>query len=364
MGLTVGDAIEALGERAPFEKAAGWDPVGLQLGDPGAPARRVGVCHEVTERVVAAVEAAPVDLLVSYHPLLFEPASRLVAGPTPAGRALRLARAGVALAVVHTNFDVCAGGTADALAAALGLEDARGFGPLYGVDAIKVATFLPAGAADRVLEAVSRAGAGRVGGYTHCSFRAPGTGSFFPGRGTAPVTGEAARLNLEPEVRIEFPAARAREREVLAALVAAHPYEEPAFDVYDRRGDTGLVGRIGRPAAGATLASLAETARAALGGDTLRIAGDPSTAVERVAVVPGSGEDFLDAAAEAGAHALVTGDLRHHAARRALDRGLVLVDPGHVATERPGVRRLGEALSGVGAGLASLLALDPDPWRA
>jgi dinuclear metal center YbgI/SA1388 family protein len=359
---SIGALLAKLAERMPWQKAAGWDPVGLQIGDPAAPAGRVAVCHEVTDVVVGALEVEPADLLIAYHPLLFRPLTRLVAGSGPEGLALRLARAGVSLAVVHTAFDVCPGGAADALAEALELRDVSGFGPLDGPDGIKVATFVPAEHADRVLDAVARAGAGTVGAYTHCSFRSEGQGSFYAGAGTSPVVGESAALNLEPEVRIEFPAPRAAESAVVAALVAAHPYEEPAYDVYDRRGDAGLVGRIGAVEAGTTLAALAERVRAALRPPPLRIAGDGERPLERVAVVPGSGGDFAQVALAAGADALVTGDLTHHPARDALGRGLALLDPGHVATERPGLLRLLERVRECAPDARSLLAHDPDPW--
>lgn len=114
--------------------AADWDFTGLQLGDGARPLQRVAVCHEVTEAVVAAIEADPPDLLLSYHPLLFTPTRQVVAGRSPDGRAFRLIRAGVALAVVHTAFDVAPGGAADALAAALGLEQVAGFAALPPAD--------------------------------------------------------------------------------------------------------------------------------------------------------------------------------------------------------------------------------------
>ena len=79
--MTAGDVLEAIGRAAPWDKAGGWDPVGLQLGDPAAPVRRVAVCHEVTEAVVGAAATGHIDLLVTYHPLLFTPTTRLVAGP-------------------------------------------------------------------------------------------------------------------------------------------------------------------------------------------------------------------------------------------------------------------------------------------
>jgi dinuclear metal center YbgI/SA1388 family protein len=361
---TIGELLEALGRRAPWSKAAEWDPVGLRLGDAQAPARTVAVCHEVTEPVVAALEADPVDLLVSYHPLLFRATTRLVAGPGANGRAWRLVRAGVALATAHTNFDAAPGGTADALADALALNQVEGFAPLYGVSSVKIVTFLPAEDADSVLQAVARAGAGVIGNYTHCSFRAEGTGSFFAEEGSSPVVGRRGALNLEPEVRLEFVTPRAREDEVVAALVAAHPYEEPAYDVYDRRGEPGLVGRVGRPPAGTTLESLAGRVTSALRWPPLRIAGPLDRPIERVAVVPGSGGDFVSDSAEIGADALVTGDLSHHRAREALDLGLCALDPGHAATERPGVERLLDWVSELARECVSLLDFDPDPWTA
>jgi dinuclear metal center YbgI/SA1388 family protein len=360
--MTVADLLVLLGRDAPWEKAAEWDPVGLQLGDPGAPVGRAGVCHEVTAEVVEAVEREPVDLLVSYHPLLFRPTQSLVAGETPEGRALRLVRAGVALAVAHTNFDAAPGGSADALAAELGLEEVRAFGALEGRSTIKVATFLPAEAADRVLEAAVAAGAARIGNYTHCSWRAEGVGTFFAAEGTRPAVGAQAALNREPEVRLEFLAPRSRESAVLAALVAAHPYEEPAYDVYERRGELGQVGRIGGVPGELELGALVGAVRERLAPAALRVAGDLRRRVVRVAVVPGSGGDWLERAAELGADAIVTGDVAHHRARTALDRGLAVVDPGHAATERPGVRRLRDRVAAHAPEGASLLEHDPDPW--
>lgn len=360
---TIAELLARLGTRAPFAKAAAWDPVGLQIGDPAAPARTLALCHEASEAVVARLEAEPADLLVAYHPLLFRPATRWVAGPGPEGRALRLARAGVALAVVHTSFDVARGGAADALAEALGLEALEGFAPLHGADSVKVVTFLPGPAADGVVRAVAAAGAGVIGNYTHCSFRAPGSGSFFAAEGTDPAVGRRGELNLEPEVRLEFVAPRSREAEVLRALVAAHPYEEPAYDVYDRRGDAGMAGRVGRTAGAIALDELARRVAQALGGGALRVAGGRARRVERVAVVPGAGSDQLDAAADARADAIVTGDVPHHRARAALERGLAVVDPGHVATERPGLERLLGWLREIAPDCRSLLDLDPDPWE-
>jgi dinuclear metal center YbgI/SA1388 family protein len=360
--LTVRDVLAGLERYAPPAKAAEWDPVGLQVGDLGRAVRTAAVCHEVTGAVLEVIATDPVDVLVTYHPLLFEPVVRFIAGAHPAGRALRLAELGVALAVAHTNADVAAGGAADALADALGIVDAVGFAPTWGVGSLKVTVFVPAGDADRVADAMTEAGAGVIGDYTGCSFRVPGVGTFRAPAHASPAVGIAGETTRAEEVRLEMVVPASWRDAVVAALAAAHPYEEPAYDVVERRGDAGFAGRIGAAPAAATVADVAERVRSSLGG-VVRVAGEPRRPVERLAVVPGSGSAMIPAAADAGADAVVTGDVGHHRARVALERGMAVIDPGHAATERPGVARLYAAVAALVPGARDLTATDADPWR-
>lgn len=359
--MRISEVVEAIGRSAPWSKAAGWDPVGLQLGDGEHPASRVAVCHEVTETVVASLETEPVDLLVSYHPLLFRPIDRLVAGRSPAGRALRLLTAGIGLAVAHTNFDVAPGGTADSLATALGIEDPIGFGPAGSADSVKIVTFVPEGQVERLAAAMTVAGAGRIGNYLACSYRSQGIGSFQPESWASPQAGEVGRLNQEPETRIEMVSARSSEAAVVAALLEHHPYEEPAYDVYDRRGNDGMIGRVGRPPEGTSVRSFARMVSEVLGGD-IRLSW-ASDEMNLVAVVPGSGTGFIDDAVTAGARVLVTGDVRHHDARRAFDRGMTIIDPGHARTERPGVSALFRLVAEAAPDAIDMTGIDPSPWE-
>jgi len=256
---TVREIAESIASITNPELTPAWDPVGLQLGDPDAEVGSIAVCHEVTEGVVANLEEHPVDLLVSYHPLLFAPTTRLLAGRSPGSRSYRLIRAGVSLLVTHTDFDSAPGGTADALAAFFGLRDLSEFG------------------------------------------------------------------------------------------------EDP---------DTGLpaIGRVGE--FDGTLGTVDAIVVDAFGPSGLRVTGDRDAIVERLAVVPGSGSVFIEAAAEAGADALVTGDVSHHRTVAAADLGLAVVDPGHTATERPGMQALARMVSEAGGvEVADLTHLDPRTWQ-
>ncbi|HEU4895279.1 MAG TPA: Nif3-like dinuclear metal center hexameric protein [Acidimicrobiia bacterium] len=256
---TVRAIAESIASITNPELTPSWDPVGIQLGDPEAEVRSVAVCHEVTEGVVSRVEESPVDLLISYHPLLFSPTNRVLAGRSPGSRSYRLIRTGVNLLVTHTDFDSAPGGTADALAAFFGLRDVSEFGedPDTGLPSI-----------------------GRVGAFE----------------------GTLGRVDAM---------------------------------VVDAFGPTGL-----------------------------RVTGDREATVGRLAVVPGSGSAFIEAAAEAAADALVTGDVSHHRTVAAADLGLAVVDPGHTATERPGMEALTRMVAEVAdVEVVDLTHLDPRTWH-
>lgn len=359
---TVADVLRRFEHAAPSSGAASWDPVGLQLGDPVAEISSVAVCHEVNEEVVDRVTADATDLLVTYHPLLFRPVSRLTAGPSAAGRAYRLVSSGVAVAVIHTSFDTAPGGTADSLADALALTSVRPFGPAGPAPTHKIVTFVPAGAVDAVVTAMTDAGAGRIGDYRGCHFRSDGTGAFVAEEEAAPRVGGPG-LNRVPEVRIEMFAPPGTRDRAVAALVSVHPYEEPAFDVYETISNERFIGRVGTfDGSFEELTERSVRLAAGRGGIRVTVASDRA---ETVAVVPGSGSSFLAAATDAGADVIVTGDVDHHRAVEARDRGLSIVDPGHAATERPGIGALVSMVRDRCPDLEvrDLTDRDPTPWR-
>ena len=248
--MNVAEFVGRLAARTHPERAAAWDAVGLQVGDPRSPVRTTTVVHEVTEAVTEHLVAEPVDLVVSYHPLLFRPVSRLVADRSPAGRATRLVRAGVAVVVTHSDFDAMPGGMSDAMADALGLADIAGFAPMAAADQVKVVTFVPADSVTSIIASLFAAGAGHIGDYEECAFTVDGVGRFTAEATTTPSVGQAGRRNVEAETRVEMIAPARRTDAVVEALIATHPYEEPAFDVYPVASNHTLGGRLGTFAGG------------------------------------------------------------------------------------------------------------------
>ncbi|MFO8012591.1 MAG: Nif3-like dinuclear metal center hexameric protein, partial [Phycisphaerae bacterium] len=224
---TVRDILAAVDRLAPFRLAESWDNVGLLLGDAEAEVHRVLVALDVTCAVCDEAEAVGAEVVLAHHPLIFQPVDRLTAGTVPGRLALRLARAGRAVIAAHTNLDSAAGGLCDCLAEMIGLADAEPLTAAPSPRRYKVVVYAPEDALEAVAEAAFAAGAGRVGDYTEVAFEAAGTGRFRPGQGARPAEGEVGKANRVAERRLETVAAAADLGAVLAAVVRAHPYEEP-----------------------------------------------------------------------------------------------------------------------------------------
>lgn len=366
------DVISTLEDMYDPARAASWDAVGLTCGDPDAVVHRVLFAVDPVVAVVDEAVAWGADLVVTHHPLFLRPVHS-VAATTPKGRVVHsLLGHGIALYVAHTNADGADPGVSDALAAAIGLEELRPLVPQPEAPTDKLVVFVPEAEADQLLDALSAAGAGRIGGYDRCAWTTAGVGTFRPGEGTNPTIGSVGAVESVPETRVEMVLPRARRGAVLSALIEAHPYEEPAYDLYELAalpGRTGL-GRIGRLATPEPLAAFARRVADALpvtaGG--VRAAGDPDLTVETVAVCGGAGDSMVDAARAAGVDAYVTADLRHHPASEAREGGPpALVDVAHWASEWPWLNEAGARLTAATALVGNTVetrvsSIPTDPW--
>ena len=370
---TLAEVTDLLHRWYPPATADSWDAVGLVRGDPAQPVRRVLLAVDPVLPVAQEAADWGADLLVVHHPLFLKPVHG-VPETTPKGRTLAaLARAGCALLTAHTNADQAEGGVSEALAGAVGLTDLAPIRPAPDQPRDKLVVFAPAEAADRVRSAAAAAGAGRIGDYDACSCSSPGTGRFRPGEGADPYVGEVGRAEAVAEERIEVVLPRSRRAAVLRAVLAAHPYEEPAWDLY-QLADAGLAatgtGRVGavepttlREFAARVAGALPETAHG------VRVAGDPERAVRRVAVCGGAGDFLLGELAGADVDVYLTSDLRHHPAAEFVEQGgPALVDVAHWAAEwtwLPVVRaRLAAALGDTVETRVSTIVTDPWRFRA
>jgi dinuclear metal center YbgI/SA1388 family protein len=367
--VRLADVIDVLDEAYPPGLAESWDSVGLVCGDPDDAVSSVTIAVDATAAVVDEVPDG--GLLLAHHPLLLRGVDTVAASTAKGALVHRLIRSGRALFTAHTNADSASPGVSDALAQALGLTVEAVLEPSHvasGLD--KWVIFVPAENADAVRSAVFAAGAGQIGDYSHCSWSVTGIGQFLAGEGAAPAIGNVGAVEKVVEDRVEVVAPAGARREVLSAMRAAHPYEEPAFDIVPLAPPPSHVGlgRIGALAQPESLSAFVSRVRAALPQTSwgIRVAGDPDMTVFRVAVCGGAGDSLLDAAAAAGVQAYVTADLRHHPAdehRRKSD--VALIDVAHWASEFPWCEQAADVVrTAFGAELpVRVCPIRTDPWN-
>ncbi len=375
MSARLADVTAVLEAAYPPHLAAGWDAVGLVCGDPDDKVESVVVAVDPAPETVDETLAAGAQLLVTHHPLLLRGVHG-VGADTPKGALVhRLVRGGAALFTAHTNADAADPGVSDALAAALGLAVEGPLDAASGPPLDKIVTFVPVGPTLAVVhEALLAAGAGRVGDHGHRSFASAGTGQLRPRDGAPEVGGEVRRPERVAETRLEMVLPRARRAAVVAALRAAHPDDEPPFDVLELAALPSAqgLGRIGALPGPEPLHAFADRVAAALPATAwgVRAAGDPHRPVQRVAVCGGAGDSALGAATAAGVDAYVTADLRHHPASEHLlgrDIGVgvpALVDVAHWASEWPWCAQAAEVVrSALGGSVeVHVSTRRTDPW--
>jgi dinuclear metal center YbgI/SA1388 family protein len=367
------DVIAVLDELFDPRLAESWDAVGLVCGDPDQQVRRVLLAVDPVAAVVDEALDWGADLVLTHHPLYLRGTSS-VAADDPKGNVVhRLLRAGAALHVAHTNADRADTGVSDALAHAIGLRDLAPLVPAPDGPLDKIVTFVPTADAERVLDALASAGAGRIGDYDRCAYTSEGTGTFRAGAGANPTIGTVGAVERVPEARLEMVAPRGRRGAVVRALLAAHPYEEPAYDVFalaERPSGRGL-GRIGRLPKPEPFAAFADRVARGLPATPagIRAAGDPERLISTVAVLGGAGDSELATVRRAGVDSYVTADLRHHPASEAMAArdAVALIDGGHWATEWPWLgqtaRQLTDALSARGTTVETRVStIVTDPW--
>jgi len=335
MAATVKDILACLDAAYPFSWALPEDRVGLEVGDPAAAVTKVLVALEASPAVVAEARDQGAQLLLTHHPLLYQPA-RDVREDRPAGALLAaLVRAGLAAAACHSNLDLAPAGLNEHLAQDLGLMDLEVLAPVQRDAWRKLAVFVPVGYEDRVRTALFDDHVGIIGRYSHCSFATRGQGTYLPLEGASPFRGEVAAFSRAEESRLEVVVPESAVAATLARLKAAHPYEEVAYDLYPLADAGPLLGfgRVGNWPQPLAWEEVVNRVKQVFTVSAVRIWGRPPAVVSRLAVCGGSGGDLIGQARQKGASVYVTGEVRHHQAVPYPQEEFALIEVGHFASE-------------------------------
>ena len=320
--------------KAPLVLQESYDNAGLLVGDGEREVSTVLLTVDVTEAVVDEAVTLGAELIVAHHPIIFKGLKKLTGDNYVERSVLAAIRNDIAIYAGHTNFDSVAGGVNTYIAQKLSLTDITVLAPRPGM-LRKLVTFVPRQHAAAVRQALWDAGAGVIGKYDMTSFNLSGEGTFRGLEGSHPFVGTTGRLHTEGEIRIETVLPSLVEEQVVQALLCAHPYEEPAWDIYPLENTypgagLGAIGTLKEPTEEKHfLQQVKRTFQAGCIRHT-PLLGKP---VKKVAVCGGTCGFLLKDAIHQGADVFLTADLKYHEFFDAEGK-IVVADIGHYESEQ------------------------------
>jgi len=332
--MKMASIITALEAVAPPALQENYDNAGLLTGMPDWDCTGAVVSLDATEDVIEEAISRKCNMVIAHHPIIFKGLKKLNGKNYIERAIIKAIKNDIALYAIHTNLDNVLNGVNGMMAEKLGLKQTRVLAPK--TDALcKLVVFVPEAQADKVRDAIFAAGAGHIGNYSQCSFNSQGTGTFTAEKGAHPFIGEVGKPEATAELKIETVFPSWLQAAVLAALRAAHPYEEPAFDIYQlgnsyERAGAGLVGILPEPMEEESFLRYLKEVFALPG---LRHSPLRGKQVKLVALCGGAGSFLISNAVAAKADFFITGDMKYHEFFDA-DGRMVIADVGHYESEQ------------------------------
>lgn len=340
---TIKDVYRAMNAIAPFSLAEKWDNSGLLIGDMKDKATKGLICLDVTQDIVTEAIEKKADVLVSHHPLIFNPLKSISSQSIYA----RLLKNDIAVISAHTNYDMATGGINDIIAEKLGMSvSCDAIERVHQVPYYQLSVYVPDDYVEKVYEAMTKAGAGTLGDYSGCAFCAKGTGTFLPLEGSHAFIGEIGKREKVNETKIDMILPQNKRLAVIDAMQNSHPYEESAYSltenhaIYDSHG----FGKTGTLEREYTAGEFAQKLKEIFGCTVIRY-NDCHKSIKSIAICSGSGGSLLDDVIASGVDAFVTGDVKHDVFIDAQKAGLTVFDAGHYHTETIALGNLKEKLS-------------------
>ncbi len=330
---TVRDIIGIIEQVAPPALQESYDNAGIQVGDVASTVTGVLLCLDVTETIVDEALAMGANLIVSHHPLLFKGLKRITGNTYIERVVMKALRGGISIYAAHTNLDATL--VNRYWAQMLGLVDVEILQPVTSM-LVKMVVYVPSAHTAKLKQVLCEAGAGSIGNYDCCSYVMQGEGSFRPGAEAHPYCGEVGVVHHEPEDRVEVILPRYRLAGVLKAMLAVHPYEEPAYDIIPLENEwqaagSGVIGNL--PQECGAIDFLMQLKRI-MGCDSIRHTAQSNEPIKRVALCGGAGGFLADIAGARQAQLFVTGEMGGYHRFHDYAGRLIVAEIGHYESER------------------------------
>jgi dinuclear metal center YbgI/SA1388 family protein len=333
--MQISDILLSIEHFAPLNYQESYDNSGLQVGSPQMECTGILLSLDITEEIIDEAVGKGCNLIIAHHPLIFGGIKKIT-GKTAVERCIvKAIQHNIVLYAAHTNLDNVTNGVNFKIAEKLGLESVQILSPAKN-KLLKLYTFVPAGQAATVREALYAAGAGAIGNYSKCSFNTEGIGTFKPGNAANPYIGNTGgKLEEVKEIKIEVLVPEHCKNAILAALISNHPYEEVAYELIKIENENmylgaGVVGRLPQPLPTDEVLALIKDK---LKAPCIRYTKPSHELIQKIALCGGSGSFLLAAAKASGAELYLTADFKYHQFFEA-ENQITIADIGHFESEQ------------------------------
>lgn len=328
------EIIKEIEKYAPLAYQESYDNSGLQVGDINKEIANCIIALDCTERLIDYAIDQNIKMIITHHPLIFGGLKSLTGKNEQERIVLKAIKQDILIYAAHTNLDSTRGGVSYKLAEKLGLQNIKVLDATQG-NLKKLVVFCPHTHSDGIREALFNAGAGHIGNYDKCSYNTQGKGSFRALDGSNPFVGKKGEIHYEVEDRIEvlFPAHI--EKDVIAAIIKSHPYEEVAYDIYPLTNKNnyvglGVIGNLKEPMDEQNFFTfLGDIANC----KTIRHSELIHKPIKQVAICGGAGSHLIKTAKSMNADIFVTGDVKYHSFSEG-EAKMIIADIGHFESEQ------------------------------
>lgn len=319
---------------APLDYQESYDNSGLLVGDPETEITGALLCLDSTEDIIEEAINKKCNLIIAHHPIVFSGIKKLNGKNYVERTIIKAIKNDIAIYAAHTNMDNVSKGVNELIAKKLGLINLKVLAPKNKI-LRRLITFAPFDQAEEIREALFASGAGHIGDYEKCSFNSEGKGTFQGNEGSDPFIGEPGKFTETGEVKIETVYPFPIEKQVLEALIKAHPYEEVAYDIinlenkYDSIG-SGMIGELEEEE---EESAFLKRIKKIMKVKSLRHTSLKGKKIRKVAVCGGAGSVLLKDAIAAQSDVFITADFKYHQFFDA-DNKIVIADIGHYESEQ------------------------------
>ncbi|MCU0423956.1 MAG: Nif3-like dinuclear metal center hexameric protein [Bacteroidia bacterium] len=337
------DVIRLLESWAPLSLQEDYDNAGLITGDREAEVSGVLISLDCTPSVIDEAIQKKCNLIIAHHPVIFKGLKKITPVNEIGRSIIKAIKHDIAIYAIHTNLDNVAHGVNLKLAQKLELVAPKILVPKPNI-VNKVSVYVPKSHLVQLQQAMFNAGAGQIGNYSECSFYSEGKGTFKGNSLTNAFVGEPDKQHTEAEYKLEVVVPEYSLTQVINQMIAAHPYEEVAYDVVrlnnvHKQVGSGMVGKLTHPM---TVEDFLRHVKTKLNLHVIKHT-HYGQIIENVAVCGGSGSFLLQDAISSGAEAFITSDFKYHEYFNHQNR-LMITDIGHYESEISTIELISEEI--------------------